>query len=267
MKHLSIDLIVALLMFSVGLSASVVWNAYRTSPELPSPSLNLTTLVAPSEATIDPSLPPPPPATTSAPTYQSPPEPPLKLLGASSEKLRGIEQYLPEGARIATYHVSESEQRAALASADLVGDGHIETVVIYKAPVPEAEGGDSPLFLGVLAHEGNKLTLRSSVRLSGIQVYSSIYDKHAVPLAIRDVTGDGRPEIIVTSGVGASLGGMLQVYSFDGSSLHQVADIPGHTLRVYYGGAGRPGKITAQGRYEEGARVYRWSGQKFEQAR
>lgn len=171
---------------------------------------------------------------------------------------------MPAGSRVATYAVSESEQRAALATDGLNSDDR-KTVVVFKTLAAEQDAGSQPLFLAVLTHEGKSLTLRSSARLYGGLIYTSLYDKQAVPFAILDVTGDGRPEIVVTSGVGASLGGALQVYSFDGSSLHQIALAEGHTLHLNNRGPGKPSEITAQSRYEDKPRVYRWNGQTFVQ--
>jgi hypothetical protein len=98
-------------------------------------------------------------------------------------------------------------------------------------------------------------------------IYTSLYDKQVVPFAILDVTGDGRNEIVVTSGVGASLGGALQVYSFEGTSLHRIAFAEGHTLHLKNTRPGRPSEITAQSRYEDKPRVYRWNEQIFLQTR
>ena len=94
-------------------------------------------------------------------------------------------------------------------------------------------------------------------------IYASLYDKRAVPFAIRDVTGDGRPEMIVTSGLGASLGGALQIYSFDGSSLREIGTADGHILDLDTKGPGQPSEITAHSRYETTPRIYRWNGQQF----
>jgi hypothetical protein len=155
-----------------------------------------------------------------------------------------------------------TEERAAMASADLNGDDR-KVVVVFKMTSPKNEADDKPLFLGVLVPEGDNPSLRSSVRLSGVLIYVSLYDKRAVPFAIRDVTGDGRPEIIVTSGEGASLGGALQIYSFDGSSLHQIANVGGHILDLNNNGPGKPSEISAQSRYEATPRTYRWDGHEF----
>jgi hypothetical protein len=179
----------------------------------------------------------------------------------TTQQLTEIERYLPAGSKVATYVINESEQRAAVA----IDDG--KTVVVYRTPVTEGDAGGQSLFLGVLTRNGNNLTLRSSTRLYGGMIYTSLYDKQVVPFAILDVTGDGRNEIVVTSGVGASLGGALQVYSFDGTSLHQIAFAEGHTLHLKNTGPGRPSEITAQSRYEDKPRVYRWNGQIFLQTR
>jgi hypothetical protein len=206
---------------------------------------------------------PEPPPRPVGPTPQSNQEQSRTLAGATKAQLRKLERYLPKGAEVAIYPVSMTEERAAITSADLNGDGR-KVVVVFKMTSPKNETDDKPLFLGVLSPEGDNLSLTSSVRLSGVLIYVSLYDKLAVPFAIRDVTGDGRPEIIVTSGVGASLGGALQVYSFDGSSLHQIGNVGGHILDLKDKGRGKPSEISAQSRYEAQPRTYRWNGHDFE---
>ena len=81
-------------------------------------------------------------------------EPERSLVAATSDQVNHIERYLPEGSQIARYAVSETEQKAALATADLNRSGQVETVVVYKAPEPEPEEGGQALFLGVLSAEG-----------------------------------------------------------------------------------------------------------------
>ena len=260
----------SVIIVSFGLAFALVVTFYAFYPssgvmvEAVSKPVALTTLQAsPAQQPAMGVEPPPPAVPIDGPTYQPRPEPSLALIGATRDQLRQIEEYLPQGVRVVTYAVSETEERAAYAASDLDGDGNIETIIVYKAP--RAGGGDQPLFLGVLKLEGNRLTLTSSAPLYGVLIYSDIYDKQAVPFGILDVTGDGRPKIIVTSGQGASLGGALQISSFDGSSLHQIAFTDGHTFRIYHHGVGGACEITAQGRYEDKARVYRWNGKTFEQ--
>lgn len=256
--------------FALGVTIYALYRvsaAMRSEPAFPPMPAASTALQAPpaqKQATgFEP--PPPPSAPMNVPTYLPHPEPSLALVGVTSEQLREIERYLPEGARIVTYPVSKTEQRAAYAVADLEGDGNTETVVVYKGSRPEAEAPDTSLLLGVLVKDENGWSLRASTRLHGNLIYGNIYDKRAPDFALREVTGDGHVVVIVASGVGASLGGALQIYSYDGSSLRQLADIDGHTFRVYYSSAGRVSEITAQSRYEDRPRVYQWNGKTFEQ--
>lgn len=209
------------------------------------------------------SKPPAPPRPSGEPINQPSPEAKRALVGTTTQQLEQVERQLPAGSRIATYAINETAQRAALASSDLSGDGNTETIVVYNSPGTELIGGGQPLFLAVLSLREDKLALGSTALLSGGRIYTS-FDERAVPFAIRDVTGDGRPEIIVTSGVGASLGGWLQIYAFDGSSLHQIANLNGHTLRLHSKGSGKPNEITAQSRYEDKPRTYRWNGHDFD---
>ena len=209
------------------------------------------------------STPLPPPRPGGEPARDPSPEPQRALIGTTTQQLKQVEHYLPANSRIATYAVSETEQRAALATTGSDSNGRT-IAVVYNTPSSENDSGIQPLFLGVLAPKGDGLSLRASARLYGSMIYVSLNDRQAVPFAIRDVTADGRPEIIVTSGVGASLGGALEVYSFDGSSLHQIANVGGHILDLNNKGPGKPSEISAQSRYEAKPRTYRWNGHEFE---
>lgn len=210
------------------------------------------------------STPPPPPRPGGELRAKPSPEPQRALLGTTTKQLEQVERQLPAGSKIATYAISETAQGAALASSDLSGDGNTETIVVYHSPGTDPIGGGQPLFLGVLSLRENKLVLGSTAPLHGGLIYTSFHDKQAVPFAIRDVTGDRRPEIIVTSGVGASLGGWLQIYAFDGSSLREIGSANGHVLDLNINGRGKPSEITAQSRYETKPRIYRWNGRQFE---
>lgn len=216
-------------------------------------------------------------SSTQAPGTSSIPAPPPKLgggkpvslsadnvrslVGTTTEQLREIEKALPAGTRIATYPISDNQQRAAVATSDLIGDGRQETVIIYNTT--DSTTDEQPLWLGVLSQESSDLTMRTSTRLYGNIIYASIYDQQSAPFVIRDITGDSRREIVVTSGVGASIGGAIQVYSFDGSSLNRLAFAEGHTLRLSENNAGHAAEISAQSRYEDRARRYRWNGNTF----
>lgn len=222
-------------------------------------------LIAPSADRQEKALstPAPPPRPGGELPAKPSPEPQRALIGTTAQHLGDVARYLPQDSRIATYAVNETEQKAALATAELGGKGR-EVVVVYNTQSLEKDAADRPLFLGILVPEGNALRLRSSSRLYGGMIYASLKDKRAVPFAIRDVTGDGSPEIIVTSGVGASLGGALQIYSFDGSSLREIGNADGHILDLNTKGPGQPSEITAQSRYETKPRIYRWNGRQFE---
>ncbi len=254
--------------FALGITFYALYHvsaAMRSEPALPPMLAASTTLQAPpaQKQTTGFEPPPPPSMPMNVPTYPPHPEPSRALVGVTSEELREVERYLPKGARIVAYPISKTEQRAAYAVADLEGDGNTETVVVYRGPTPEAEAPDTSLLLGVLVKDENGFSLRASARLDGALIYGNIYDKQAPDFAVREVKGDGHMVVIVASGVGASLGGALQIYAYDGSSLRQLADIDGHTFRVYYSRAGRVIEITAQSRYEDRPRVYQWNGKTF----
>lgn len=213
-----------------------------------------------------PPPPPPPPSPSGGDTVvQSAAEPKRTLIGVTSGDLKRIERYLPIGARIYTYPVDESSLASALISADLDGDGKAETIAVYNDRKPTAEEGSLPLTLTVLVREKNDLAVRSSVRLSGDVFFSPYIRGLGPPLAVRDITGDGRQEIVVVSGGGASLGGDLQVFSFDGSSLRELARVGGHFFQLRSAENGKPSIITARSRYETVRRTYKWTGKSFEE--
>jgi hypothetical protein len=85
-------------------------------------------------------------------------------------------------------------------------------------------------------------------------------------LAARDTNGDGHPEIIVAAGTGASVGGWLQVLSFDGAALRELARIGGHFFSVRSKGVGKPSVIDARWKEQRAWSPYEWNGARFEKA-
>jgi hypothetical protein len=211
-----------------------------------------------------PTLPPPPPPPPTAETAEVRflPDPPRALVGIASKQLRQVEAYLPEGSAIETFPISDTQEKAAIATVDLDGDGTQETIVAFNNP--QTNGS---LFLGVLAPDGDKLTLRSSLRLPGTYVYGNIYDSLDVPFAARDVTGDSVPEILITSSQGASIGAQLQVFSFDGQSLQEIVFIGGNNIRLIDRGFGRSAIIKAYHKDDFKEQRFEWKGSKFEEVR
>lgn len=204
----------------------------------------------------------PPPPTADRIEVRSLPDPIRTLVGIESKQLRQVESYLPEGSAIEIFPISGTQEKAAIATVDLNGDGTQETIVAFNDP--QTNGS---LFLGVLAHDVDKMILLSSVRLPGTYVYGNIYDSLDVPFAVRDVTGDSVPEILITSSQGASIGAQLQVFSFDGQSLQEIASIDGNDIRLIDRGFGRPAIIKAYRKDDSKEHRFEWKGSKFEEAR
>lgn len=210
---------------------------------------------------------PSPPRMTGAPLSTTEPDPQRTLVGITSEQLRQIEQYLPNGAQVATYPADKNHLKTALVKADLNSDGSMESIVVHRGrPATEAEMTPQ-LFLSVLSREADAWKVRSSTRLTDGGVLFNIHIGELVtPLAVQDVTGDGHPEIIVASGIGASLGGVLQTYSLEGLSLHHLDDIGGDSFHIFAKGSGLPSEIKVSLRYEKDGVTYKWSGKKFERS-
>lgn len=212
------------------------------------------------------SIPPPPPRPPGAPTPYSPPEPPRTLVGATREQLRQLEQYLPAGAQVATYFVGKTQLRAAFTEIDLNSDGVRETVVVHTERPSTEESPASQLFLSVLTPEGSGLKVCSSTRLvEGGVLFDFDVDGVISHLAVKDITGDSRPEIIVAPAIGANLGGAIQVFSIDERlSLQQLAIVGGHYFRVRSGrGESKPSVIMARSENEDKWTTYRWNGESF----
>ncbi|MEK6289655.1 MAG: hypothetical protein AABO57_28400 [Acidobacteriota bacterium] len=179
--------------------------------------------------------------------------------------LTKFERFLPGGAHVYLYPVGNSKLAAALIRADLNGDGSDETIVVYNERKPTREEGSLPLILSIMSRAGNKLVMRSTVRLLGDVFFSPRIEGVGAPLSAYDLTGDRHPEIVVVSGGGASVGGVLQAFSFDGLTLRELARIGGHFFRVRSKGAGKPALITGQWNGEKGTRSYEWNGRVFEE--
>lgn len=252
----------------IGVAAYVVYR-YSVAALKESPS----DLARPGEAILQ--APPareqgtsaPPPRPPGVPLSTPDPEPRRTLVETTSEQLRQIEKYLPGAAEVATYPVNKNHLKAALVKADLNGDGSMETVVAHRGHTTTGGEATPQLFLSVLSREADALKVHSSTRLTDGGVLFDIHINGLVtPLAIQDMTGDNRPEIIVASGVGASLGGALQVYSVEGLSLRHLGNIGGHSFQVFAKGSGAPTDIKVGSRYEQYSVVYKWDGKKFERS-
>jgi hypothetical protein len=213
-----------------------------------------------------PPPPPPPPFPGTPPITLSPPEPTRTLDEMTIEFVKETQRYLPKGAHIYTYPVGKTDLGAAIMSADLRGDGEDETVVVYSERKPTPQEGSLPLFLSVLVRKEKTLAVVASVPLSGGVFFNPHIPGLGSPFAVRDVTGDNRPEIIVVSGGGASIGGALQVFKLEKSSLRKLADIFGHFFSVQSAGVGKARVIKARSRYEKQWRTYEWDGVKFQEA-
>jgi hypothetical protein len=214
-----------------------------------------------------PSPPPPPPSppfSGTAPLKESPPELRRSLVGVSSEQLRQIGRYLPEGAQIYSSAVGATGLKAALVQADLDGNNIAETIIVHTERSATPEEPRAPLVLSVLVREGARLKVQRSLSLIGAVLFNVEVDGVITPLAVRDVTGDGHPEIIVASGGSPSLGGWLQAFDVRATVFRRVAYINGRYFRVQGGVTREPHVITARWMEEDEPTSYRWNGQEFE---
>lgn len=222
-----------------------------------------------SQSNQDKKPPPPPPPPPPHTEKLIPPAPELArtLVGVTDEELSHVNQLLPQGAEIATYPVGNSYEKAALSFVDLDGDGKPEIVVVHLEREATTKGHPPLLRLDVIPNNGANSGKRFSVQLLGMYVYMNIYDQAAAPFAVRDITGDGRQEIIVTSAIGASLGATLQAFSFNGEALSEIARIEGHHFEVTDRGAGKASVIRSRWKDEAKVETFVWNGKEFQEAK
>lgn len=208
--------------------------------------------------------PPPPPTGTTTPLI---PEPRRTLVGVTEEALSRVKQLLASRERIATYPIDNSHEKAALSYADLDGDGKPEVIFVHT-PTDAATTKNIPLLkLDLVTNNGDSPTRRFSIQLTGTYVYSNIYDQAGAPFSVSDITGDGRPEVIVTSAVGASIGATLQAFSFNGESLSQIAKIEGHHFEIVSSGAGKAAVIRSRWKDEQTVQTFVWNGAEFKEVK
>lgn len=202
-------------------------------------------------------LPPPALGKTIEPTV----EPPRTLVGSTHERLKQIEDLLATDSRIYLSPIEGNKSVPALLEADVDGDGDSEVIAVHSAK-PTMQEPTPPLFLSVLNQRQGKLVVKTSTPLTGGVLFNIQISGSAVPLAVTDLTGDSHPEIVVASGIGASLGGELQVFRLQDNSLVSLTRIGGNIF-LLKSRAGGKGIITAQSRYQNKAVSYRWDGKEF----
>ena len=188
-------------------------------------------------------------------------EPPPILVGFARERLSQIEELLPTDSRVYLSPIEGNKSVAALLEADLDGDGNPEVIAAHSAK-PNQQEPTPPLFLSVLSQRQGTLVVKTSVPLTGGVLFNIQINGSAVPVAVTDLTGDDHPEIVVASGIGASLGGELQVFRFQDDSLVSLTRIGGNIFHLK-SRAGGKGIITTQSRYQNKPISYRWDGQQF----
>jgi hypothetical protein len=123
--------------------------------------------------------------------------------------------------------------------------------------------------LSVLARENDALNQRASIRLKTGILSVMMFDGDVTKLALCDVTGDERLEIMVLTSEIGEHGLTLRCFNFDGQSLNEIADVNGQIFRIRSGERDRPAvitNITVDGREMKAYETrYRWNGERFEE--
>jgi hypothetical protein len=195
---------------------------------------------------------------------KSPPEEPRILFGPTKAQLKRIERALPRESSIYIGPVGLKYETAALAEADLDGDGVAETIVVYTLRQPTASEPRPPLMLSILSRYGEQLSVQMSIALVGNILFNIDAGDGLFPLVVRDITGDGQPEIVLAPGPSASLGGWLEAYDVDRTHFRRVAHINGRYFRLRSRAPDKPLSITTRWMEEDEEVVYKWNGTEFQ---
>ena len=243
-----------------GVVAYLVYAYLRQAAQEPSFSRIPETVVlkgpTPMSQDVTEGKPPPPPPVPETSLARPLPEPERTLLGISYQEVKDIEQALPSGARIAILPTPNKTCKAAIAYADLNKDSQPETVIVYSLP------STPKLTLSVLNKQ--KQILVSHQLEEGTALFGIEFGEQTWPLVVSDLTGDGSIEIALAYGIGASLGGSLQIYSLSGSTIEQRASLAGHFFKVEKIAQGSH-SLAVRSRYEASNRLYKWNGQSWTQ--
>lgn len=254
------------LAFLGGVGAYIFYSfsrqAVQSTPQASDIVVPGTTLQAPANPQSGDSstMPVPPPATDNP--AQSPAEPARILVGATPEQLKQIEASLPKDSRIYLSPIDQNGLAPAFVEADLEGDGSRELVVVHTTKASTSRDPTPSLSISVLSRKAGTLVLVTSAELTGGVLFNLQMNGSPVPLAVSDLTREGHREIVVASGVGASLGGELHVFRFQGNTLLNISTIGGNVFGLQTS-ADKSVIITAESRYENKPRSYRWNGHSF----
>lgn len=254
------------LAFVGGVGAYIFYSFSKQAVQPTAPASDVvvpgTTLQAPATPQAgDSATIPAPPRTTDNPA-RSPAEPARTLIGATPERLKQIEASLPKDSRVYLSPIDQNRLAPAFVEADLDGDGSPELVVVHTTTAATSRNPTPSLSLGVLSRKADRLVLMTSAELTGGVLFNLQMNGSPVPLAVSDLTREGYREIVVASGVGASLGGELHVFRFQGNSLLDISTIGGNVFGLQTS-ADKSVIITAESRYENKPRSYRWNGHSF----
>lgn len=187
-------------------------------------------------------------------------------LAYDDKRIKEARKALPEGSRVYIY---EPGNRPALIDADLDNNGVKDVVVIHTSR-PPIDGDPFPaLTLSVLVRENDALNQRTSIQLKTGMLSVMMFDGDVTKLALCDVTGDDRLEILVLTSEIGEYGPTLRCFNFDGQSLNEIAAVNGQIFRIRSGERDRPAvitNITVDGREMKAYETrYRWNGERFEE--
>jgi len=221
----------SLYICSIGVAATILLSAILISASRANArTLGLEAIVQRLEGQQQepPSPPPPPPAGTGMGSItESPVEKPRIFVGPTRAQVQRVERALPRGSSVYIGPVGVEYETAAIAEADVDGDGVAETVVVHTQRKATNSEPRPTLMLSILSRQANQYFVRMSISLVGSILFNIETNEGLLPVVVQDITGDGRFEIVGAPGPSASLGGWLEVYDI---SFHICPTLHQHGL-------------------------------------
>lgn len=136
----------------------------------------------------------------------------------TDQLLQEIQLNLPQGSSL--YVPDEPVGMDSIMEVDLENDGHHEVVAFYKSNIKPEKAG------AVILKKNQELWKRIDV------IEGNGYEINWGSVA--DLTGDGRPELLIGWKVGVSSGNILDVYSFENQKFKKISQLNYHELDLVY---------------------------------
>lgn len=136
--------------------------------------------------------------------------------GSKENRLQAVKSFLPKGS--ALYVPNEPVGSSSILEADFNNDGKNERVAFYKSNIRSDQAGAL-----VLEKENQDWKQFMNINGQGFEISWG---------SAEDITGDGRPELLLGWKIGVSAGSVLDVYTWKGNRLQKIDQLNFHKVDV-----------------------------------